>query len=377
MVIRVGVVGATLSGGWGLQAHLPALSQLPEYELTAVATRSLESARDCASAWSIPLAFGSADELIDHPDIDLVVAAVKSAQHAIIVDRAIAAGKHIYCEWPLGMNLAETRRLAQAAQDRGIVHAVGLQGLHSAGARWVRTLIRSGQIGELRSISASAAGGIGGTRYPQSSKWAADPAKGTTILTIRTAHVLSALAMALGDTLSELSALVVQLDPEATVIETGERFAVGSPDQVAIMGTLSNGALVSVAVQGGRPRAEPSFNIEIVGTDGAISVSPGGPGASPHVAPWHVLFKPAIGEPKELHVPDGYDALPKSIPAGPAANVAALHREVGKAIAEGRQPWPSFTNAVEHRAFIDEVDEAARTGQRVKIASRLTSFPQD
>jgi len=353
------------------------LANLPEFELAAVATRNIDAARACASAWSIPHAFASAEEMIDHPGVDLVVAAIKTPQHRGVVEYAIAAGKHVYCEWPLGEDMTESKRLARAAQDRGIAHVIGLQGLHSAGARWVRSLINGGRIGELRSISASAVGALGGGRYPQSSRWAADPAMGTTILTIRTAHVMATLMAALGDTFSEISAIVAHLDPDATVIETGERFTAGSPDQVAIMGTLRNGAVVSVAVQGGRPRTEPSFAIEIVGTDGALSVSPGGAGASPHVAPWRVLHKPVTGEPELLPVPERYHVLPESTLAGPPANVAALYREISTAIAEGRAPWPNFGNAIEHYAFIEAVEAASRSGQRVRVGEQLSGFPYD
>lgn len=59
--IRVGVVGANPNRGWSTSAHLPALAQLPEYEITAVATTRKESARETAERFGVPLAFDSAD----------------------------------------------------------------------------------------------------------------------------------------------------------------------------------------------------------------------------------------------------------------------------------------------------------------------------
>jgi predicted dehydrogenase len=109
-----------------------------------VATTRTQSARETADRFGVALAFDSADSLVAHQDVDLVAVTVKVPSHAAVVRAALAAGKHVLSEWPLGVDLAEASALADLARSAGTVHAVGLQGLHSTGARFVADLIADG-----------------------------------------------------------------------------------------------------------------------------------------------------------------------------------------------------------------------------------------
>jgi predicted dehydrogenase len=66
--------------------------------------------------------------LARHPNVDPVAVSVKVPDHYRPVMAAIEAGKHVYCEWPLGRDTAEATRMLDAAERRGIRHVVGLQG---------------------------------------------------------------------------------------------------------------------------------------------------------------------------------------------------------------------------------------------------------
>src|SRR5215217_5748719 len=100
--IRVGIVGANAAqGSWGSRAHIPALKSLPEYELVAVCTAHEDTALQAAAAFGAQHAFHDYHAMVQHPDVDLVSVAVRVPYHHEIVMAAIAAGKDIYCEWPL------------------------------------------------------------------------------------------------------------------------------------------------------------------------------------------------------------------------------------------------------------------------------------
>src|SRR5580765_6063780 len=102
--IRVGIVGATVTSGgsgWGANAHVPALNALPEYELKAVCTAHAETARASAVAFGAELAFHNFDDMVARPDVDLVSVVVRVPRHRDLVVRALAAGKAVFCEWPL------------------------------------------------------------------------------------------------------------------------------------------------------------------------------------------------------------------------------------------------------------------------------------
>jgi predicted dehydrogenase len=116
--IRVGIVGLSPNRGFASIAHIPALRALPEFEIAAVCTTRQESAETTARHFGIPLAFSDPDRLARHPDVDLVTVTVKVPDHYRPVMAAIDAGKHVYCEWPLGRNTGEAERCSMPRSAR-------------------------------------------------------------------------------------------------------------------------------------------------------------------------------------------------------------------------------------------------------------------
>src|SRR3954463_14319126 len=113
--IGIGIVGLSAKGGWAANAHLEALAAVDGYELRALSATSAQSAQAAAEKFGVPLAFGSADELVACADVDLVVVAVKVADHREGVMAALRAGKAVLCEWPLATGLGEAAELAELA----------------------------------------------------------------------------------------------------------------------------------------------------------------------------------------------------------------------------------------------------------------------
>jgi predicted dehydrogenase len=164
--IRVGVLGANPTRGWGTAAHLPALRALDEYEITAVATTRPDTARATAETFGVPLAFSDAEDLVAHPDVDVVAITVKVPEHDALIRAALDQHKHVFSEWPLGVNADQARGLAALADQRGVAHVVGLQGYHAPGAVFVRELIDQGAIGRPLAVSVVTSGGPAGRRIP-------------------------------------------------------------------------------------------------------------------------------------------------------------------------------------------------------------------
>src|SRR6267378_6472365 len=126
--IRVGIVGATVTpggSGWGARAHVPALHALPDYELTAVCTAHEDTATASAAEFGAKLGFHNFDDMLGHAEVDLVVVAVRVPSHHDLVMRALNAGRAVFCEWPLGANVAEAEQMANLAKERGVRTAVG------------------------------------------------------------------------------------------------------------------------------------------------------------------------------------------------------------------------------------------------------------
>jgi len=106
--IRVGIVGADTNASWAKVSHIPAIRGLPCLKLAAVATRHEHSAREAAQAFGAGRWFSDPFAMIRDEQIDLITIAVKLPAHRELVLAALAAGKAVYSESPLGRNVEET-----------------------------------------------------------------------------------------------------------------------------------------------------------------------------------------------------------------------------------------------------------------------------
>src|SRR5713226_9191164 len=76
-MVRVGIIGVSPLRGWATTAHIPALRALPNYEIAALSAHSAESARAAGEVFGVSAVFSDHEELVTHPDIDLVAVTVK------------------------------------------------------------------------------------------------------------------------------------------------------------------------------------------------------------------------------------------------------------------------------------------------------------
>src|SRR5258708_10122360 len=97
-IIRVGLIGV---GNWALNGPVRVFRLMPQYEMAAVYSQRRDAAQAAADTFGIRHVVGSIDELVRHPDVDIVLVLTTGPQHEEAVRAAIAAGKTVYCEWPL------------------------------------------------------------------------------------------------------------------------------------------------------------------------------------------------------------------------------------------------------------------------------------
>jgi predicted dehydrogenase len=131
---------------------IPGTKAADRCEVVAIASRDLRPASRAAAEHEIPRAHGSYEALLSDPDVDAVYNPLPNYLHAEWTIAAARAGKHVLCEKPLAMNAAEAERMVEACDAAGMVLMEAfMYRLHPS---WeaVRDLIRSGRIGELRSV---------------------------------------------------------------------------------------------------------------------------------------------------------------------------------------------------------------------------------
>jgi predicted dehydrogenase len=122
-------------------------------EVTAIASRSLESAQKAAAELSIPKAYGSYEDLLADPDLDAVYIPLPNNLHVEWTAKAAHAGKHVLCEKPLALNAQQAETLIGVERETGVKIAEAFMvKLHP---EWTRAheLISQGRIGELRLVT--------------------------------------------------------------------------------------------------------------------------------------------------------------------------------------------------------------------------------
>lgn len=117
------------------------MQAVPGFRVAAVGTTRTATAQATAQRFGVPHAFADPQQLVSHPDVDLVTVAVKVPEHDRLVRMAIEAGKHVYCEFPLGRTTEEAAAMLRAAEAKGVRHFVGLQARVNPALAYVKDLI--------------------------------------------------------------------------------------------------------------------------------------------------------------------------------------------------------------------------------------------
>ncbi|MEK4350506.1 Gfo/Idh/MocA family oxidoreductase [Paenibacillus sp. FSL R5-0475] len=150
--LRIGMIGYKFMG----KAHSNAYRSLPMFfpkalkpEMSVICGRNAEALAeagtqlgwsDCVTDWK---------DLIAREDIDLIDINAPSNAHKEIALAAAKAGKHIFCEKPLALTLADSREMLQAAEDAGVTHMVGFNYRFSPAVRLAKKLVESGRLGKI------------------------------------------------------------------------------------------------------------------------------------------------------------------------------------------------------------------------------------
>ena len=365
---KVGIVGLQPGRSWAARAHIPALRALSEtFEIVGVANTSRASAEAAAAEIGLPRAFDNVAELIASPEVDIITVAVKVQHHLEIVKAAISAGKHVYCEWPLGNGLAEAEEMAALVRAKGVLGVVGTQAPFAPEIAYLKDLIAEGFVGEVLSTTLVARGGAlqGGGTIPDRKTYAylLDHTNGATMLTIPVGHTLAALRSVLGEVV-DVSAVQATRRRTALVADTGEILPVSSPDQVLVSGVLASGAPVSIHYRGGEARDGDGLLWEINGTEGDIRIS----GPSGHVQMVQLTLKGIQGKEKAfrpLKVPTSYFSVgPDDVVPG---NVARVYARMAHDLRDGTRTAPSFDDAVANHRVVAAIESAANSGRHSAV----------
>ncbi len=148
--VRWGVLGTAKIA---LTKVIPAMQQSECCEIVAIASRDFAKADESAERLQIPKAYGTYEELLADDSIEAVYIPLPNHLHAPWTIKAAEAGKHVLCEKPIALNVAEARTLISVRNRTGVrIQEAFMVRTHP---QWREThrLIHSGKIGSLRSIT--------------------------------------------------------------------------------------------------------------------------------------------------------------------------------------------------------------------------------
>ena len=359
--IRLGIVGASPERGWGKNTHIPAIEHLSEFELTAVCTSRQETADAAARAYGARHAFADYRELVGSADVDAVTIAVRVPWHREIALAALAAGKHVYCEWPLARDRSDGEEMVGAAGTAGLTNMVGLQGRFAPWVRYVKEMVDDGTLGQIYSVNARL--GIPHGYQRPGMGWAAKKEAGNHLLAIYVPHQLELIFHTVGR-LSEGSAQVRTHFSSWSLPDEPEPIEADAPDNVALHGTLAGGATLSFHAAF-VPAAATGWRLEIYGEKGTvIATARSGGHTSVNRLEGALAGEKEI---RELDVPERFRLVPEAVPSTAALNVAHAYREFAQAIAGGRPAAPDFAYGLKTLELLASIEASSEQGVRLSL----------
>lgn len=148
---KMGIIGA----GWIADKMAEALAPLAEYEVYAIASRSLEKAQAFAKTWNIPVAYGSYEEVCKDPNVDIIYIATPHSHHYAHTKLALENGKPCLVEKAFMANIHETKEILAMAKEKGLFLTEAMWTRFMPLSHKIREIMESGIIGEPRLLTAT------------------------------------------------------------------------------------------------------------------------------------------------------------------------------------------------------------------------------
>lgn len=394
--LKVAVVGAGFSNSpdgrenWAVRAHLPALKALPElYEVAAVCTTRMESAKVAAEHFGVPHAFDSVERMLrELPQIDVVCCSVRPVFHHQVVMPALRAGKHVYCEQPLGVTTAQAQQMADLARENKVRTILGHQTHYEPASLQMAELVRAGYIGRPLSFNYTYFVSNHIVPRPAHRQWVFQAAMGGHA-GFRSGQSLERVMAVLGEDVNEICAHLAVKAPERANLSGGPPIKSDQVDNLnyllsmgdGIMGTLQ--ACMTAWFGSGT-------RFELYGTEGMLLLttaeSPewtkeGGQGDpsrgvlklyGAHADVNKIIAQAVAPERlqhqfKELPIADHHYCV-KGIERGRATFlVAQMWHAFAQAIHAGHEAAPNFRDKLKIHYIWDAVDQSVRGKRWVKV----------
>ena len=333
---------------WGIlgsaginESFLPGLSAASNAELHAIASRRAATARGEAARWEAETYYDSYERLLADDDIDAVYLPLPNALHLEWTLKALEAGKHVLCEKPLGLSSAEVRRIGEAAERTGRLVMEAF--MYRFAPRWqrARQLIAEGAIGDPRVVRV----GFAFKQYPEGYNIRFDPAVG------------GGIVWDMGCYATNMARDLLNGEPE-TVVAVGH----ARPDEeveTSVEAILRFPEGRSAVTHVSFDYSNPYSQVEIVGTDGWISM----PGTGMRGEPFTRLLVHRFGDEVFL---GGVEPVVESFPYTDPYQLEVEH--FSACVLTGAQPRYGIDDALSNVRALEAVFRSLHDACVVRVA---------
>lgn len=149
--LKIGIIGA----GRIAAVLADTMVRMPDVELVGIASRSLEKAQEFAERFSIKKAYGTYEEMVKDPEIELVYIATPHSEHCNHAKLCLENGKHVLCEKSFAANVAQAEEMIAMAEDKKLLITEAMWVRYMPMAKTIKEVLNSGVIGEPMTLTAN------------------------------------------------------------------------------------------------------------------------------------------------------------------------------------------------------------------------------
>ncbi|MBQ7907631.1 MAG: Gfo/Idh/MocA family oxidoreductase [Clostridia bacterium] len=372
--MKIGIIGFGSMG----KTHLYSIKNIPFFfdsdikpQAVYICNRNIEKARQASEKYDIPHYTDNEDDIIYNDEIDIVDICTPNICHYETAKKAILAGKHVYCEKPLGISYEQAQGLAQLAREKNVFCQVVFNNRFLAPIMRAKELIEEGYVGKILSVS---------VRYLHSSALEVDKKAGWKqdadicgggVLYDLGSHAIDLVYHLAGEFKSIYGKSQIAFPTRLGV--DGKAWQTNADEAFYILATLKNDAACTIEVSKITTGANDDLTLEIHGVEGSLRFNLMDPN-------FLEVYKRTRGD-TTLGALSGYTKIecvnrypyPGGVFPSVKAPVGWLRGHVGsyfsflQAIKDKKQPSPSFDDGAVIQRYMSIAYESSKIGKEIEV----------
>lgn len=232
--------------GFARKVQIPSFLECENAEIVSIASGHLENAESAAKEFNIKHFTGDWRETVSHEGVDLVCITTPPDTHFEMTLRAIENGKHVLCEKPMAMNVAEAEEMTAKAKEKGVLALIDHELRFQAGRQKAFRMLRDGAIGKVRHAKYNFRNASRGDANLPWTWWSSETHGGGALGAIGS-HIIDSFNFFLGTEISEVFCQLQAHVKRRKDEKTGELRDVSSDDEANLIVRFADGDLTTDA----------------------------------------------------------------------------------------------------------------------------------